>query len=79
MIDALGGTKTVSDLGLMPIHIDDHNSGRHHPDGSLTIHPSSHAHDDPPRIGCLEFDPALLDFFGVPRPDGMAEPSFEIR
>ena len=71
---------TPAALGLVSVDIDDHGAGRHHPDGILIIdNGRAPAMDqDRLRIDYLEFAPALLKFFGVPRPRYMIEPRFEI-
>lgn len=77
--DALGSHLTPDALGLEPIRIEDHPSTRHHPDGTLLIYPGSPpGRGSPSRVGYLEFAPALLAFFGLPRPDHMVEPGFTI-
>ena len=79
MLRSLAATPAA--LGLVSVDIDDHDgTGRHHPDGILIIHNGrAPAMDqDRLRIDYLEFAPAVLEFFGVPRPRYMIEARFEI-
>ena len=78
MLRSLAATPAA--LGLVSVDIDDHGTGRHDPDGILIIdNGRAPAMDqDRLRIDYLEFAPAVLEFFGVPRPRYMIEPRFEI-
>lgn len=67
-----------SDLGLRPIAVDDHHSGKHHPDGMLIIYNSPTSRCSQSVIDYLEFAPAVLVFFGIPRPAHMRAPNFSI-
>ncbi len=74
---ALAETATIEDMGLKSIEIDDHHSARHHPDGTLIIYnANTPANQHQSRISYLEFAPAILELFEVPRPDYMIRPSF---
>ena len=76
-LEVLGNRKTISELGVKAEAISDHHSGKHHPDGTLIIHPRGSTAKE--RVTYLEFAPAVLDFFGVRRPEYMLNPSFKIR
>ena len=78
MLQSLAATPAA--LGLVSVDIDDHGAGRHHPDGILIIDNGRAPTMDQGRlrIDYLEFAPAVLEFFGVPRPRYMIEPRFEI-
>ena len=78
MLRSLAATPAA--LGLVSVDIDDHGAGRHHPDGILIIDNGRAPTMDQGRlrIDYLEFAPAVLEFFGVPRPRYMIEPRFEI-
>ena len=75
--EVLGKMKTISELGVKAESISDHHSGKHHPDGTLIINPRGSTTKE--RATYLEFAPAILDFFGVRRPEYMLNPSFKIR
>ena len=80
MPPSLAATMTPDALGLVSVDIDDHGAGRHHPDGVLIVNTGQAppADRDRFRIDYLEFAPAVLEFFGAPRPPYMIEPRFEI-
>ena len=80
MPPSLAASTTPAALGLVSVAIDDHVSGRHHPDGILIINAgrAPAVDQDRSRIDYLEFAPALLEFFGAPRPGYMIEPGFAI-
>lgn len=67
-----------SDLGLRPIVVDDHHSGKHHPDGMLIVYNSPTSRSSQNVVDYLEFAPAVLTFFGVPRSPHMKAPTFSI-
>jgi len=76
---AVGGKQYgFAELGFERFEIDDHHSGCHCPEGSLIIYNSKTARATKDTVNYLEYAPALLKHFGVPRPDYMMEPSFEI-
>lgn len=75
--EVLGKRKTISELGVKAKAISDHHSGKHHPDGTLIINPRGATTQE--RVTYLEFAPAVLDFFGVRRPEYMLNPSFKIQ
>ncbi len=75
--EVLGKMRTISELGVKAESISDHHSGKHHPDGTLIINPRGATTKE--RVTYLEFAPAVLDFFGVCRPEYMLNPSFKIR
>lgn len=75
--EVLGKRKTISELGVKAEAINDHHSGKHHPDGTLIINPRRSITKE--RVPYLEFAPAVLDFFGVRRPEYMLNPSFKIQ
>ena len=75
--EVLGKRKTISELGVKAEAISDHHSGKHHPDGTLIINPRGSTAKE--RVTYLEFAPAVLDFFGVRRPEYMLNPSFKIQ
>lgn len=76
-LEVLGKRKTISELGVKAESISDHHSGKHHPDGTLIINPRGSTVKE--RVTYLEFAPAVLDFFGVRRPEYMLNPSFKIQ
>lgn len=76
-LEVFGNRKTISELGVKAEAISDHHSGKHHPDGTLIINPRGLTTKE--RVTYLEFAPAVLDFFGVGRPEYMLNPSFKIR
>ena len=66
------------ELGCERIEIEDHHTGRHAVDGSLIIHNSSTSSATSDTVDYLEFAPAMLEFFGIGKPDYMMEPQFRI-
>jgi hypothetical protein len=71
-----GQSYTHKDLGFIRLEIDDHHSGHHCPEGTLIIYNSETAKAARSSIDYLEYAPALLKHFGLPRPSYMQEPSF---
>ena len=81
MPPSLAATTTPGALGLVSVDTkDNYGTGRHHPNGILVID-NGHApaeHQDRSSADYLEYAPAVLEFFGAPRPGYMIEPSFAI-
>ncbi len=71
-----GRTCTYKDLGFRRFEVDDHHSGCHCPEGSLIIYNSPTAKAQQASVDYLEYAPAMLAHFGIPRPAYMLEPSF---
>lgn len=71
-----GQSYHYSDLGFTRLEVDDHHSGCHCPEGSLIIYNSKTAKATSPTVNYLEYTPALLEHFGIPRAPYMAAPSF---
>ncbi|QSV71533.1 MAG: hypothetical protein HEQ20_13210 [Aphanizomenon flos-aquae KM1D3_PB] len=67
-----------SELGFVKFKIEDHHSGCHCPEGSLIIFNSKTASAKSEKINYLEYTPAILNYFGVKKPEYMLEPSFTI-
>ena len=65
-----------NDLGFTRFDVDDHHSGSHCPEGSLIIYNSKTARAEKEQVNYLEYAPAVLEHFGIPRAPYMAEPSF---
>ncbi|MBD2353374.1 hypothetical protein H6G41_01840 [Tolypothrix sp. FACHB-123] len=69
---------TYSQLGFVKFNIEDHHSGCHYPKGSLIIFNSKTSSANSTTINYLEYAPAILNYFGVQRPEYMIEPSFKL-
>ncbi|WP_414585490.1 hypothetical protein [Scytonema sp. PCC 10023] len=67
---------TYSQLGFVKFKVEDHHSGCHCPQGSLIIFNSKTSSAKSQTVDYLEYAPAILNYFGVKRPEYMLEPSF---
>lgn len=67
---------SFEELGFERFEIDDHHSGSHCPEGSLIIYNSKTARAQKDTVNYLEYAPAVLAHYGVPRSGYMMEPSF---
>lgn len=69
---------SYDDLGFQKIHIEDHHSGKHCPEGSLIIYNSGVATTTNQTVDYLEYAPAMLKFFGLDIPQYMLKTQFTI-
>lgn len=75
-ISLRGKNYSHAELGFQKIDIDDHHSGCHCPEGSLLIYNSRTAEASSESINYLEYAPALLELYGVPKRPHMMTPTF---
>lgn len=69
---------SAKELGFIRFEVDDHHSGCHYPDGSLIVFNSKTAKSESSTVNYLEYAPAILAHFNLPKPDYMIEPTFQI-
>lgn len=63
---------------MVVLEVKDHHSGCHCPEGSLILYNRPTAKGKQPSVDYLEYAPAMLAHFGVPRPATMLELSFVV-
>jgi hypothetical protein len=76
---AIRGTKfSAKELGFVKFEVDDHHSGCHYPEGSMIVFNSKTAKAESATINYLEYAPAILEHFNIPKPSYMLNPTFQI-